>query len=232
MKIIGLIGGMSWESTVPYYRQINERVKQCLGGLHSARIILYSVDFYEIERLQHAGDWDAAGELLADAARSLEAAGADFLVLCTNTMHKVAPAIEAAVRLPLLHIADPTGEAIKRAGLSSVGLLGTRFTMEQGFYRDRLQQRHALKVLIPGEEARNVVHRIIYEELCLGQIKPESRDAYRRIIAALVEQGAQAVVLGCTEISLLIGQADAGVPLFDTTALHAHQAAEWALSAL
>ena len=231
MKIIGLIGGMSWESTVPYYRQINERVKQRLGGLHSARIILYSVDFHEIERLQHAGDWDAAGELLADAARSLEAAGADFLVLCTNTMHKVAPAIEAAVRLPLLHIADPTGEAIKRAGLSSVGLLGTRFTMEQGFYRDRLQQRHALKVLIPGEEARNVVHRIIYEELCLGQIKPESRDAYRRIIAALVEQGAQAVVLGCTEISLLIGQADAGVPLFDTTALHAHQAAEWALSA-
>ena len=231
MKIIGLIGGMSWESTVPYYRQINERVKQCLGGLHSARIILYSVDFYEIERLQHAGDWDAAGELLADAARSLEAAGADFLVLCTNTMHKVAPAIEAAVRLPLLHIADPTGEAIKRAGLSCVGLLGTRFTMEQGFYRDRLQQRHALKVLIPGEEARNVVHRIIYEELCLGQIKPESRDAYRRIVATLVDQGAQAVILGCTEISLLIGQADAVVPLFDTTALHAHQAAEWALSA-
>lgn len=230
MKVIGLIGGMSWESTVPYYRQINETIKARLGGLHSARLILYSVDFHEIERLQHAGDWDAAGNLLANAARSLEAAGADFLVLCTNTMHKVAPAIEDAVRLPLLHIADPTGDAIKRAGFLCVGLLGTRFTMEQTFYRDRLQERHGLKVLIPGDEDREIVHRIIYDELCLGQIMPASRDAYRQIITALVAQGAEAIILGCTEISLLIGQDDADVPLFDTTEIHARHAAEWALS--
>lgn len=230
MKVIGLIGGMSWESTVPYYRQINETIKARLGGLHSARLILYSVDFHEIERLQHAGDWDAAGNLLANAARSLEAAGADFLVLCTNTMHKVAPAIEDAVRLRLLHIADPTGDAIKRAGFLCVGLLGTRFTMEQTFYRDRLQERHGLKVLIPGDEDREIVHRIIYDELCLGQIMPASRDAYRQIITALVAQGAEAIILGCTEISLLIGQDDADVPLFDTTEIHARHAAEWALS--
>ena len=231
MKVIGLIGGMSWESTVTYYRQINEAIKAQLGGLHSAKVILYSVDFHEIERLQHAADWDAAGELLAGAARALETAGADFLVLCTNTMHKVAPAIEAAVRVPLLHIADPTGEAIKRAGLSCVGLLGTRFTMEQAFYSDRLCERHGLSVLTPGDEDRDTVHRIIYEELCLGRIKPESRDAYRRIIAALVAQGAEGIILGCTEISLLVGQADADVPLFDTAALHAQQAAAWALRA-
>ncbi|MCE4070264.1 MULTISPECIES: aspartate/glutamate racemase family protein [Pseudomonas] len=229
MKTIGLIGGMSWESTIPYYRQINERIKEKLGGLHSAKIALYSVDFHEIERLQHAGDWEAAGRLLADAARSLKAAGADFLVLCTNTMHKVAPAIEAAVDIPLLHIADPTAEAIRAAGVSTVGLLGTRFTMEQAFYKDRLAERFGLKVLTPGEADRQVVHRIIYEELCLGQIRDESREAYRRIIAALVEQGAEAVILGCTEISLLVGPADASVPLFDTTALHALQAADAAL---
>ena len=231
MKIIGLIGGMSWESTVTYYQQINEAIKAQLGGLHSAKLVLYSVDFHEIERLQHAGDWDAAGKLLADAARALESAGADFLVLCTNTMHKVAPAIEAAVRIPLLHIADPTGEAIKRAGLSCVGLLGTRFTMEQAFYRDRLRERHGLTVVIPGDDDRDIVHRVIYEELCLGQIKPESRDEYRRIIAALISQGAEGIILGCTEISLLVGQADADVPLFDTTALHAQYAAEQALRA-
>lgn len=231
MKVIGLIGGMSWESTVTYYQQINEAIKAQLGGLHSAKLILYSVNFHEIERLQHAGDWDAAGKSLADAARTLESAGADFLVLCTNTMHTVAPAIEAAVFVPLLHIADPTGEAIKRAGLSRVGLLGTRFTMEQTFYRDRLRERHGLTVLIPGDDDRDIVHRVIYEELCLGQIKPESRDAYRRIIAALVAEGAEGIILGCTEISLLIGQADAAVPLFDTTALHAQQAAERALCA-
>ena len=231
MKIIGLIGGMSWESTVTYYQQINEAIKAQLGGLHSAKLVLYSVDFHEIERLQHAGDWDAAGKLLADAARALESAGADFLVLCTNTMHKVAPAIEAAVRIPLLHIADPTGEAIRRAGLTCVGLLGTRFTMEQAFYRDRLRERHGLTVLIPGDDDRDVVHRVIYEELCLGQIKPESRDEYRRIIAALISQGAEGIILGCTEISLLVGPADADVPLFDTTALHAQHAAKRALRA-
>ncbi|MBD9503698.1 aspartate/glutamate racemase family protein [Pseudomonas sp. PDM17] len=229
MKTIGLIGGMSWESTIPYYRQINERIKERLGGLHSAKVALYSVDFHEIERLQHAGDWDAAGRVLADAARSLKAAGADFLVLCTNTMHKVAPAIEAAVDIPLLHIADPTAQAIRAAGVSTVGLLGTRFTMEQAFYKDRLVEKFGLKVLTPNEAERQVVHRIIYEELCLGRIRDESREEYRRIIAALVEQGAEAVILGCTEISLLVGPADASVPLFDTTALHALHAADAAI---
>lgn len=229
MKTIGLIGGMSWESTIPYYRQINERIKEKLGGLHSAKIALYSVDFHEIERLQHAGDWPAAGRLLADAARSLQAAGADYLVLCTNTMHKVAPAIEAAVDIPLLHIADPTAEAIRAAGIATVGLLGTRFTMEQAFYKDRLVETFGLTVLTPDEADRQVVHRIIYEELCLGQIREASRQEYRRIIAALVEQGAEAVILGCTEISLLVGPADASVELFDTTALHALRAADAAI---
>ncbi len=231
MKTIGLIGGMSWESTVPYYRQINETVKQHLGGLHSARIILYSVDFHDVERLQHAGDWDAAGALLAAAARALELAGADFLVLCTNTMHKVVPAIEAAVAIPLFHIADPTAAAIRQAGFSTVGLLGTRFTMEQDFYRERLRQRHGLAVLVPAPEDRDIVHRVIYEELCLGKVVPESRGQYRRIMAGLMAQGAQAIILGCTEISLLVDQHDASVPLFDTTGIHARQAAEWALSA-
>ncbi|WP_236198368.1 aspartate/glutamate racemase family protein [Pseudomonas pseudonitroreducens] len=229
MKTIGLIGGMSWESTIPYYRQINERIKEKLGGLHSAKIALYSVDFHEIERLQHAGDWPAAGRLLADAARSLQAAGADYLVLCTNTMHKVAPAIEAAVDIPLLHIADPTAEAIRAAGIATVGLLGTRFTMEQAFYKDRLVETFGLTVLTPDEADRQVVHRIIYEELCLGQIREASRQEYRRIIAALVEQGAEAVILGCTEISLLVGPVDASVELFDTTALHALRAADAAI---
>ncbi len=171
MKTIGLIGGMSWESTVPYYRQINETVKANLGGLHSAKIVLLSVDFHEIERLQHHGDWEAAGAVLAQAAKSLELAGADFLVLCTNTMHKVAPAIEAAVSIPLFHIADPTAEEIKRAGHTRIGLLGTRFTMEQAFYKDRLQERHGLEVVTPNESDRAIVHRIIYEELCLGKIE-------------------------------------------------------------
>ena len=229
MKTIGLIGGMSWESTVPYYRQVNETVKRQLGGLHSAKVVLVSVDFHEVERLQHAGDWDAAGVLLADAARALQAAGADFMVLCTNTMHKVAPAIEAAVTIPLFHIADPTAEEIKRAGHTKIGLLGTRFTMEQAFYKDRLRERHGLEVLVPDEADRDIVHRIIYDELCLGSIVDASRDEYRRIIAALVAQGAQAIILGCTEISLLVAQQDAAVPLFDTTAIHATKAAEWAL---
>jgi aspartate racemase len=231
LKTIGLIGGMSWESTVPYYRLINETIKQRLGGLHSAKVILYSVDFHEIERLQHSGDWDAAGALLADAARSLEAAGADFLVLCTNTMHKVAPAIEAAVRIPLFHIADPTAGEIKRAGFSKVGLLGTRFTMEQAFYKDRLRERHGLDVLVPDQDDRDIVHRVIYDELCLGTIRSESRNEYRRIIAELVAHGAQAIILGCTEISLLVTQRDSPVPLFDTTGIHARKAAEFALSA-
>ena len=231
MKTIGLIGGMSWESTVPYYRLINEAIKERLGGLHSAKVILYSVDFHEIERLQHSGDWDAAGALLADAARSLAAAGADFLVLCTNTMHKVAPAIESSVRIPLFHIADATAEEIKRAGFSTVGLLGTRFTMEQAFYKDRLRERHGLGVLVPQQDDRDIIHGVIYDELCLGTIKPESRNEYRRIIAGLVADGAQAIILGCTEISLLVMQQDSAVPLFDTTGIHARKAAEFALAA-
>ncbi|PLC50944.1 aspartate racemase [Pollutimonas subterranea] len=230
MQTIGLIGGMSWESTVPYYRVINMVVKERLEGLHSARIILYSVDFHEIERFQHAGDWAAASQALSAVARSLEVAGADFLVLCTNTMHKVAADIQDSVNIPLLHIADPTAERIKSAGLSRIGLLGTRFTMEQDFYKDRLRDRHGLDVLIPPAADRETVHRIIYEELCLGSVRPESRNEYRRIIAALIEQGAQAIILGCTEISLLVAQGDAGVPLFDTTAIHARAAAELALA--
>jgi aspartate racemase len=231
MKTIGLIGGMSWESTIPYYRQINETVKERLGGLHSAKIILYSVDFHDIERLQHTGNWEAAGRLLADAARSLESAGADFLVLCTNTMHKLATVIEAAVRIPLFHIADPTALEIKHAGFSTVGLLGTRFTMEEDFYRDRLSERHGLQVLIPKQENREIVHRVIYEELCLGKVVPGSRAEYRRVMAELISQGAEAIILGCTEISLLVSQTESEVPLFDTTSIHARKAAEWALEA-
>lgn len=230
MKVIGLIGGMSWESTVPYYRQINETIKERLGGLHSAKVVLYSVDFHEIERLQHAGDWDAAGQMLGDAARALESAGADFLVLCTNTMHKVASAIESSVQIPLFHIADPTANEIKQAGFTKIGLLGTRFTMEQAFYKGRLRERHGLDVLIPIQEDRDVVHRIIYEELCLGKVLPESRAEFRRVISDLVAQGADAIILGCTEISLLVEPQDAVVPLFDTTSIHARKAAEWALS--
>ncbi len=230
MKIIGLIGGMSWESTVPYYRLVNETVKERLGGLHSAKVVLYSVDFHEIEQLQHAGDWVRAGALLADAARALESAGADFLVLCTNTMHKVAATIEGAVSIPLLHIADATAGEIRQAGLSTVGLLGTRFTMEQDFYRERLQRGHGLSVLIPGPDDREIVHRVIYDELCLGTITDAARDEYRRVIGDLVARGAQAVILGCTEISLLVGPQDSPVPLFDTTTIHARHAAEQALS--
>ncbi|MES2889925.1 MAG: aspartate/glutamate racemase family protein [Pseudomonadota bacterium] len=224
------MGGMSWESTVPYYRLINETVKARLGGLHSARVVLYSVDFHDIERLQHAGDWAAAGEALAQVARSLEAAGADFLVLCTNTMHKVAPQIEAGSGLPLLHIADPTAQAIRQAGHTRIGLLGTRFTMEQPFYRERLEARHGLEVLVPEEADRQAVHHVIYEELCLGVVTAAARLTYQRVMADLVDRGAQAIILGCTEISLLVGAQDAGVPLFDTTALHARAAAEQALA--
>jgi aspartate racemase len=229
MKTIGMIGGMSWESTLPYYRHVNEAIKARLGGLHSARLVLYSVDFHEIEQLQRSGDWQRAGALLGEAAVSLERAGAEFLVLCTNTMHKVADAIEQAVGIPLLHIADPTAEAIRASGLQRVGLLGTRFTMEQPFYRERLENRHGVQVLVPGEADRLLVHRVIYEELCLGTVREESRQAYREVIARLVAQGAQAVILGCTEIGLLVGDADAAVPLFDTTLLHARAAADQAL---
>ncbi len=229
MKTIGLLGGMSWESTVPYYRQINEAAKARLGGLHSAKIVLYSVDFAEIGRLQHQGEWAEAGALLADAARALERAGADFVVLCTNTMHKVAPAIEAAVKIPLLHIVDPTAAAIHNAGLHRVGLLGTRFTMEQDFYRGRFAAQHGIEVLVPEEDDRDLVHRVIYEELCLGRIDEASRQAYRAVMRRLVERGVQGIILGCTEISMLVGARDASVPLFDTTRIHAEAAAARAL---
>ena len=229
MKTIGLIGGMSWESTANYYRDINERVKQRLGGLHSARILLYSVDFQEIERLQHQGRWDEAGEQLGDIARRLEGAGADVVALCTNTMHKVAPAIEAALRVPFLHIADPTAQAVKQAGIGRIGLLGTRFTMEEDFYRGRLVQRHGLDVIVPDPAERETVHRVIYDELCLGKVEERSRKAYRDIIAHLVERGAEGVILGCTEIAMLVSPADSPVPLFDTTQLHAVSAVDFAL---
>ncbi len=230
MKTIGLIGGMSWESTLPYYRQINEGVRERLGGLHSARLVLYSVDFADIERLQHEGHWDAAGQVLGQAAQALQRAGANFLVLATNTMHKVAPAIEQAVDLPLLHIADPTAKAILAAGLRRVGLLGTRFTMEQDFYRQRLEQRHGIEVLIPDAAGRQTVHEIIYDELCLGRVLEGSRQRYRQVIAELVERGAEAIILGCTEIGLLVSAEDAAVPLFDTAHLHALAAVEQALA--
>jgi len=229
MKTIGLIGGMSWESTLPYYRHVNETIKTRLGGLHSARLVLYSVDFHEIEQLQRSADWQRAGQLLGEAGRALQRAGADFLVLCTNTMHKVAADIEAAAGIPLLHIADPTATAIRAAGLGRVGLLGTRFTMEQPFYRERLERRHGIRVLVPEADERAEVHRVIYEELCLGRVREESRQAYRQVIASLAARGAEAVILGCTEIGLLVGEADATVPLFDTTLLHARAAADEAL---
>lgn len=228
MRLLGLIGGMSWESTLPYYRYVNEAVRTRLGGLHSARVVLYSVDFHAIEALQRGAHWDEAGVQLAQAARALQAAGAELLVLCTNTMHIVAPAIEAATPLPLLHIADPTAQAIRAAGFARVGLLGTRFTMEQAFYRERLAQ-HGVEALLPTALERAEVHRIIYEELCLGQVREGSREYYRGVIAGLVARGAHAVILGCTEIGLLIGAQDASVPLFDTTRLHAQAAVDWAL---
>jgi aspartate racemase len=230
VKTIGLIGGMSWESTVPYYRLVNEAVKERLGGLHSARLILYSVDFHDVEELQRTDRWDEAGRMLADVASTLERAGAELLALCANTMHKVAPAIEADVGIPLLHVVEPTAEAIRRAGFSRVGLLGTRFTMEQGFYRDRLRDRHGLEVLIPDEGERAALHRIIYEELCVGVVRDESRQTYRAAIERLGVRGAQAVILGCTEISMLVGQADSSLPLFDTTAIHARSIAQAALT--
>jgi aspartate racemase len=229
MKTLGLIGGMSWESTVPYYRMINEHVKQQLGGLHSAKLFLYSVDFYEIEKLQMAGDWQQAGEILGNAANALARAGAEVIVVCTNTMHKVADDIERIGGLPLLHIADATAEKIKGQGLRKIGLLGTRFTMEQDFYRGRLQDIHQIEVVTPDEADRAIVHRIIYEELCLGIVNDASREKYRQIIAKLELQGVEGIILGCTEITLLVGAEDASVPVFDTTAIHALAAAEFSL---
>lgn len=230
MKTIGLIGGMSWESTALYYRALNEVVKAELGGLHSAKIVLYSVDFHEVEGLQRAGDWDRAGAMLADAGRALAAAGADVLLICANTMHKVAPAVEAAVAIPLLHVADAVAVPVKQAGVAVVGLLGTRFTMEQDFYRDRLRERHGLDVLVPPQDDRDAVHRIIYEELCMGQVVPASRLQFVRIMADLAARGAQAIILGCTEFAMLVGAEDATVPLFDTTRMHALAAVALALS--
>jgi aspartate racemase len=229
MKTIGLLGGMSWESTQSYYRAINEAVREQLGGLHSAKIVLYSVDFAEIEALQVRGDWDKAGQLLAAAASAVERAGADFLVICTNTMHKVVPAIAAGISMPILHIADATADELIAQGVKQVGLLGTRFTMEQAFYKDRLMAR-GIAVVVPDQADRDRVNRVIYEELCLGVIKADSRARYLDIIHRLQLQGAEAVILGCTEIALLVQQSDTPVALFDTTAIHAQQAVRLALA--
>jgi aspartate racemase len=228
-KTVGLLGGMSWESTVPYYRVLNREVGRALGGVHSARVLLLSVDFGEIEALQHAGRWDELGAMLAGEARTLEEAGADFLVVCTNTMHRVVPAIEREISIPVLHIADATAERIADVGIRRVGLLGTRFTMEEDFYRGRLEDRHGLDVRVPPEPDRAEVHRVIYEELVLGRILDGSREEYRRIVADLVEAGAEGVILGCTEIGLLLEPGDASVPLFDTALIHAEAAAAAAL---
>lgn len=230
MKTIGLIGGMSWESTQGYYRAINEGIKERLGGLHSAQIAMYSVDFQPIETLQHEGDWDATAVILADAAKRVAAAGADCLLICTNTMHKVAPEVASAIDIPLLHIADATAQVLLKQNISTVGLLGTGFTMEQDFYKGRLSEQFGLQVLTPNREDRAIVHRVIYDELCLGKIEQQSKADYLRIIALLAEQGAEAVILGCTEIGLLINQNDTGVPLVDTTMIHAQAAVDFALS--
>ena len=230
MKTIGLLGGMSWESTADYYRSINQGVKNTLGGLHSAKIILHSVDFDPIEKMQHQGDWPGTAKVLSGAALSVQAAGADFLLICTNTMHKVASDIEEAIDIPLLHIADATAEVLTKQGIKTVGLLGTAFTMEQDFYKGRLSNKYGLEVLTPNQEDRKSVHEIIYKELCLGEIKPSSRLEYLRIIDSLAAQGAEAVILGCTEIGMLVNQTDTSVKLFDTTAIHAQAAVELAMA--
>ena len=230
MKTIGLLGGMSWESSIEYYRIINETVKKRLGGLHSAQCLMYSMDFAEVERLQHADEWEALTLLMIEGMQRLAHGGADCLVICTNTMHRMAPEIQAAIDLPLLHIADATADAIKAQGLHTVGLLGTRFTMEGDFYRGKLTQDHGLQVLIPDETERETVHRIIYSELVQGQIRAESRLAFQNVIAGLQAKGAQGVILGCTEIPLLIRQSDVSIPIFDTTRIHAEAAVDWALS--
>ncbi len=228
MKTIGLIGGMSWESTVTYYQQLNRLVKEKLGGLHSARIVLYSVEFEEIEACQSAGDWDRSAAILSDAARALERAGAELILICTNTMHKVYPQIQAAVKVPLLHIADATADALEGAGISTVALLGTKYTMCQDFYKQKLIDR-GIEVLIPGEADVELVNRVIFDELCLGIQNTASKAEFLRIIEDLTARGAQGVILGCTEIGLLIGQADTSLPVFDTTLIHAGRASELSL---
>lgn len=224
-----MLGGMSWESTELYYRIINESVKQSLGGLHSAKVLLHSVDFAEIEQLQHLGEWDRTAEILKTAAQGLEKAGADFIVICTNTMHLVAPQIQEGINIPLLHIADATAEEIVKAGIKKIGLLGTAFTMEEDFYKGQLNKKYHLDVIVPNEEDRKIVHQIIYKELCLGNIKDASRNEYLRIIEDLVEQGAEAVILGCTEITLLVEPHHTKVKLFDTTKIHALKSVEKAI---
>ncbi|ELY4870056.1 aspartate/glutamate racemase [Cronobacter sakazakii] len=230
MKTVGLLGGMSWESTIPYYRLINEGVRDRLGGLHSAQLLLHSVDFHEIEACQASGEWDEAGEMLAQAALGLERAGAQAIVLCTNTMHKVAHQIEARCALPFLHIADATGRAIAQAGLRQVALLGTRYTMEQNFYRARLEEGFGVTSLIPDAPARLRINQIIFDELCLGKITAESKRYYQQQVEILAEQGAQGVIFGCTEIGLLLGAQDCPLPVFDTAALHAADAVNFMLS--
>jgi aspartate racemase len=230
MRRIGLLGGMSWESTAVYYRLVNELVAERLGGLHSADCLLRSVDFAEIELMQRGGDWDAAGARLGAEAAALQDAGAELLVLCTNTMHKVAGAITDAISIPFVHIADTTADAARAAGLSRVGLLATAYTMEQDFYVGRLRDRHGLDVLVPDAGDRALVHRVIYDELCVGVVRDDSRDEYRRVIGSLAAAGAEGILLGCTEIDLLISQADSPVPVFDTTRLHAERAVEVSLA--
>ena len=230
MKTIGMIGGMSWESSIEYYRIINETVRDELGGLHSARSIMVSVEFAEIEKLQHQDRWDEAAEVLIDATRNLESGGADFAIICTNTMHKLYDIIQQNVRIPLLHIADPTAESIKFEGFKKIALLGTRFTMEEDFYKGRLVDNHGLGVIIPGPEEMETVHRIIYDELCAGIIRSDSKQKYANIIRRLVKEGAEGIILGCTEIGLLVKQEDSPVRLFDTTEIHARAAVKYALA--
>ena len=229
MRTIGLIGGMSWESSQEYYRIINETVKEKLGGFHSAEIIMYSVDFEEIEKLQHQGKWKELTELMIDAAQRVEKAGADFVVFCTNTMHKMADEVQKNIGIPLLHIADATAEKIKEKGLGKIGLLGTKFTMEKDFYKGRLKEKYGLEVIIPNEEERQIVHDVIYKELCMGEIKQSSKEQFKKIIQNLVSNGAEGIILGCTEIPLLIKQEDVEVPLFDTTMIHAKAAVVYAI---
>jgi aspartate racemase len=229
MKIIGLIGGMSWESSLEYYRIINEEVKRKLGGLHSAKILMYSFDFEEIEKVQHQGKWGEAAKLMIEAAQRLEKAGADFVVICSNTMHKMSGEVRKNIGIPLLHIGDATAEKIREANFKKVGLLGTRFTMEEDFYKGRLIGRYGFEVVIPDEKGRQIVHDIIYKELCLGVIKPSSKGQFCEIIKNLVKDGAEGIILGCTEIPLLIKQEDVKVPLFDTTRIHAESAVKYAL---
>ena len=230
MKTIGLLGGMSWESTTTYYQLINESVKEKLGGLHSAKICLYSVDFNEIEKLQHEGNWDATAVILSDAAQKVQAGGAELLVICTNTMHKVASQIEQSISIPILHIADATAEELMEKGIKKVGLLGTKFTMEQEFYKGRLAEKYGLEVIVPCTDDQDVVHQVIYNELCLGKVVESSKQGYLRIITSLKSEGAEAVILGCTEIALLVQQKHTSVPLFDTTTIHAKKAVELAIS--